>query len=172
MAVGQAHAFVDGILQAIVEAAPARVHADFKQHVDDAGVLADGAPVRRGHARVQQDLRHRIARGRAGLARMGLGQVREEVGGMGMADVLQGAGDGVDQVLAADGEGHGWRSWRQGHSPCSVAPARSRTRLTATRDTRAMAMTYTPTIQDLPVAEMIHCAIMAAKAPPRMEPSA
>ena len=35
-----------------------------------------------------------------------------------------------------------------------------------------MAMTYTPTIQDLPVAEMIHCAIMAAKAPPRMEPSA
>ncbi len=107
--VAAAHAFVDGVFQALAggEAFPAHVHADLQEHVDDAGVLADGALAGGAHLAVGKDLRHRVLGRRALLALVGTGQVGDEVGGMVVADVLQGRGDGFHEVVVPDGGAHG-----------------------------------------------------------------
>jgi hypothetical protein len=81
--VAAAHAFVDGVLQALVggKALEAHVHADLQEHVDDAGVLADRAVARGAHLAVGQDLRHRVLGGGALLALVGARQVRDVVAG-------------------------------------------------------------------------------------------
>jgi hypothetical protein len=76
--VAAAHAFVDGVFQAHGEAFPLDVHAHLQEHVDDAGVLADGAG-RWRHLGVGQDLRHRILGRRALLALVGAGQMLDEI---------------------------------------------------------------------------------------------
>src|SRR5690606_18916746 len=138
--VGAAHALVDHVLHAHGRVVPAHVHADLQEHGDDAGVLADRAVAFGAHARVDQDLRHRVlGRGRF-LALPGGGEVADVVDRVVVADVLQRVGDGLDQVLLADGHrdvrragrsgsGHGWLmaggkpahfrpKWRRGRGPC------------------------------------------------------
>jgi hypothetical protein len=104
--VAAAHAFVDGVVQASGEALPAHVHADFQEHVDDTGVLADRAVAGGAHLAVGQDLRDRVLGGRALLALIGARQVGDVVRRVVVADVLQGGSDRFDEVVLADG-GHG-----------------------------------------------------------------
>ena len=88
------------------------VAVSYTHLIDDAGVLADGALADGGQARAGQDLRPGVAGWRAGLPFVGASQVRDVVGRVVATDVLQRAGDGVDQVLLADA-GHGrYRSVR------------------------------------------------------------
>ena len=63
----------------------------------------------RAHLAIGQDLGNRVFGRRALLAGIGTGQMRDVVGWVVVADVLQGSGDGFDQVVLADG-GHGVRS--------------------------------------------------------------
>jgi hypothetical protein len=100
--VAAAHAFVDGVVQAAGEAAPAHVHAHLEEHVDDAGVLADRAVARGAHLAVGEDLRDRVLGGGALLALVGAGQVGDVVGGVVVADVLQRGADRFDQVGLLD----------------------------------------------------------------------
>src|SRR5690606_24736090 len=94
--VGAAHALVDHVLHAHGRVVPAHVHADLQEHGDDAGVLADRAVAFGAHARVDQDLRHRVlGRGRF-LALPGGGEVADVVDRVVVADVLQRVGDGLD----------------------------------------------------------------------------
>ena len=79
LVVGAAHAFIRS--GSSREAVPAHVHADLEEHVDDAGVLADGAVAFGAHARVGQDLRDGVLGGGALLALIGAGQVGDVVGG-------------------------------------------------------------------------------------------
>ncbi len=104
--VATAHAFVDGVFEAHREVFPLDIHAHLQEHVDDAGVLADGTLAGRAHLGVGQDLGHRILGRRALLALVGPCQVLDEIRCVVVADVLQGARDRVDQVLLTDGGGH------------------------------------------------------------------
>src|SRR5690606_21843933 len=75
--VGATHALVDHVLHAHGRVIPTHVHADLEEHGDDAGVLADRAVALGAHARVDQDLRHRVlGRGRF-LALVGGGEVAD-----------------------------------------------------------------------------------------------
>jgi hypothetical protein len=58
------------------------------------------------HARVDQDLRHRVLRRGRLLQLPGAGQVGDEVLRVVVADVLKGIGDGLDEIGLLDG-GHG-----------------------------------------------------------------
>jgi hypothetical protein len=107
--VALAHTFIDGIVQTASEAFPAHVHADLEEHIHDAGVLADRAVAGGAHFAVGQDLRNRILGGGALLALIGSGQMRDVVGRVVVADVLQRSGNGFDKVGLADGSGHGNR---------------------------------------------------------------
>src|SRR5690606_33366453 len=110
--VGAAHALVDGILERAGETLPAHVHAHFQEHGDDAGVLADRAVAFGAHARIDQDLRDRVLGRRRFLALVGGGEVPDVVDRVVVADVLEGVGDRLDQVVLLDragrSEGHGW----------------------------------------------------------------
>jgi hypothetical protein len=100
--VGAAHAFVDGVGDGALEAFEAHAHADLEEHIDDAGVLAQRALAFGAHARIGQDLRDRILGRRALLGRVGARQVFDVVGGVVVADVLQGSGYRFDQVFLFD----------------------------------------------------------------------
>ncbi|MCY1529424.1 hypothetical protein D9M68_645680 [compost metagenome] len=104
--VAAAHAFVTELLQRAL-GVEAHVHADLQEHVDDTGVLAQRALAFRAHARVGQDLGHRIARGRAFLALVGAGEVADVVHRMVVADELDPVGDRLDEVFFFDDDGHG-----------------------------------------------------------------
>src|SRR5690606_19109632 len=71
------------------------------------GVLADRPMAGGAHAAVGEDLRDRVPGGRALLALVGAREVGDVVGRVVVADVLQRGGDGFDQVVLADGRGHG-----------------------------------------------------------------
>ena len=107
LVVATAHTFVDGVFQAAGETVELHVHAHFQEHVDDAGVLANRAVPDGAHLAVGQDLCNGVLGGRALLAGIGAGQVRNEVGGVVVADVLQGGGDRFNQVVLFDEGGHG-----------------------------------------------------------------
>ena len=107
MQVAAAHAFVDGVLQAAGEAIEPAVHADLEEHVDDAGVLADGAMPHRAHLAVGEDLRDRVLGRGAALALVRAGEVGDVVRRMVVADVLQRRGDRLDEVGLLDAGGHG-----------------------------------------------------------------
>ena len=106
--VAPAHAFVDGVFQALVsgETFKTHVHADFQEDVHDAGVLANRAVAKGGHFGVGQNLRHGIFGGSALLALIGTGQVLDVVGRVVVADVLQGSCNRFNQVLVANGGSH------------------------------------------------------------------
>ncbi|MCY1418222.1 hypothetical protein D9M71_337760 [compost metagenome] len=104
--VGAAHAFVDHVVDAHGGAVPAHVHANADEHGDDTGVLADRAVAGGAHARVDQDLRHGIARGGRLFAQVGLVHGLDEVHGVVVGDELQGVGDTLDQIVLLD-HGHG-----------------------------------------------------------------
>ena len=98
-------AVVDRVLDAAGEALEADVHADFEEDVDDAGVLADRPPALGAHPRVGEDLRDRVLRRRPLLELVGAREVRDVVGRVVVADVLQRGGDRIDEVGVAD-DGH------------------------------------------------------------------
>ena len=106
--VGAAYAFVAHGLEvescgAAVGAFPADVHADFEEDGDDAGVLADRAVALGAHARVDEDLGHGVFGGGGGFELVGAGEVGDVVDGVVVADVLEGVGYGLDQVVLFDG---------------------------------------------------------------------
>ena len=106
--VATAYAFVDGVIQAAGKTFPAHIHTHLQEHVDDAGVLADGAVVSGAHLAVGEDLGDRVLGRWALFALVGAGQVGNVVGGVVVADVLQRTSDGFDQVFLANGcRGHG-----------------------------------------------------------------
>ncbi len=109
--VGLADAFVAHALQVegcgtAVGAFPADVHADFEEDGDDAGVLADGAVALGAHARVDEDLGDGVFGGGGCFELVGAGEVGDVVDGVVVADVLEGVGYGLDEVVLFDG-GHG-----------------------------------------------------------------
>ena len=99
------HALVDGVVQAAVKAFETHIHADFQEHIDDAGVLANRAVTGRAHLAVGQDLRDGVLGGRALLGFVGARQVGDEVARVVVRDVLQGGGNRLNQVVALD-DGH------------------------------------------------------------------
>ena len=103
MVVGAAYALVDGIVQTAGEFTPAHVHADFEKDVDDAGILADRTVPDGAHLAIGQDLCDGVLGCRALLAFVGAGQMGNVVGWVVIADVLQGGGNGFDQVRLANG---------------------------------------------------------------------
>ncbi len=106
MTVGAAHALVDHLSHAHRGAIPAHVHADLQEHRNDAGILTDRAMTLRAHARVDEDLRHGILRGRILLPFVGGVHGLDEVERMIVGDELKGVGDALDQVVLLD-RGHG-----------------------------------------------------------------
>ena len=58
------------------------------------------------HARVDEDLGDGVARGGRLLDFVGAGEVGDVVDGVVEADVLEGVGDGADDVVLVDGGGH------------------------------------------------------------------
>ena len=85
---------------------PAHVHADLDEHVDDAGVLADRALALGAHARVGQDLRDRVARGRRLLALVGAAEVLDVIDRVVVRDELQRVGDALHEIRFTNGS-HG-----------------------------------------------------------------
>ncbi len=128
---GAAHRLVGDLLHGAVRLHP-RAHADLHEDLRRAGVLAHRPLAERRHARVGEDLRHGVPRRRALLARMGRGEVLDIIRGMVMRDILQRAGDALDQILLAD-QGHErqasiamtWRmtSPRSSRSKASLMPS-------------------------------------------------
>ena len=84
---------------------PLHLHADAQEHGDDTGVLADWAMPQRAHARIDQDLRNRIARRRVFLALVGFVHGSNEVQRVIVGNVLQRVGDAFDQIVLLD-NGH------------------------------------------------------------------
>ncbi len=100
--VGAAHAFVGHVLHAHGGVVPAHVHADFQEHGDDAGVLADRPVAFGAHARIDQDLGHRLLRGRRLFALIGSVEALDVIDRVVVRDVLQRVGDGLDEVFLLD----------------------------------------------------------------------
>src|SRR5690606_29995198 len=86
--VGPAHALVDHVLDAHGRVVPAHVHADLEEYGHDARVLADRPVPLGAHARVDQDLRHRVLGRRRLLPLPGGGQRADVVDRVVVADVL------------------------------------------------------------------------------------
>ena len=103
--IGAPHALVHELLEAHLRV-PAHVHPRLDEGDRDAGVLADRAVALGGHARVDEDLRHRVLRRGRLLLLVRLPQVVDVVLRMVVADELEGVGDGLDEIFLADG-GHG-----------------------------------------------------------------
>ncbi len=107
--IGAAHAFVDHLLKVKGLFAGGRfkahIHAHFDEDVDDAGVLADGAVALGAHAAVDENLRHGVFGGVRLLALVGLGEARDVVDWVVVADVLQRARNAGDEIFLAD-DGH------------------------------------------------------------------
>ncbi len=103
----------------VVFGGDADVEAYFEEDGDDAGVLADGTVALGAHAGVDEDLGDGVPGGVGLLERVGAGQVGDVVDRVEEADVLEGGGDGFDEVGLRDG-GHGvsfyaiWRSRSSG----------------------------------------------------------
>ncbi|MNS71487.1 hypothetical protein D3C72_1048590 [compost metagenome] len=104
--VATAHAFVTEFLQGAL-GVKAHAHADLQEDVDDAGVLAQRTLAFGAHARIGQDLRHRVARGGAFLALVGARQVADVIDGMVVADELNAIGYRLDEVFFFNDDGHG-----------------------------------------------------------------
>ena len=106
--VGAADALIDHLLdghQGLAVVVPTGLHAELDEGRYDAGVLADGAVAFGAHAGVDEDLGHGVF-GRRGLFELiGSGEVGDEVLRMVVGDVLEGVGDGLDEVGLFDG-GH------------------------------------------------------------------
>ncbi len=100
--IGAAHAFVDHFIDRQRCAVPAHVHANPHEHRHDARVLADGAMALGTHARIDQDLRDRIARGRVLLTQPRLVHRLDEVHRMVIRDELQRVGHARDQIFLLD----------------------------------------------------------------------
>ena len=101
-------AFVDGVVNCASEAVKPHIHTDFQEHVDDASVLADRAMPSRAHAAVGQNLGNRVFRGRAFFCLIRARQVGDVVRWMVVADVLQRACNGFDEVGLFDVGDHEW----------------------------------------------------------------
>jgi hypothetical protein len=104
--VGAAHAFVHRVGQRALDALEAHVDADLQEHVDDARVLAERAVAFGAHARIGQDLRDRVLRRRGLLALVGTTEGADVVRRVVVGNELQGVGDALHQVLAADDGRH------------------------------------------------------------------
>ena len=105
VAVGAADAFVDHLLDAHRRVRPGDLHADLDEDHADAGILADRAMAFGGHPRIGQDLRDGVLGGGAFFAVIGFTERLDVIERVVVADVLEGVGDGLDQVFLFDG-GH------------------------------------------------------------------
>ena len=101
-----ANTFVDGVFQTACEVLKLHVHADLQEHIDDAGVLANGAVANGAHFAVGQNLRDGVFGRRALLAVIRTGQMRNEIGRVVVADVLQCGCNRFNQVFLFDQSGH------------------------------------------------------------------
>ena len=110
MQVGAANALVANVGQRHV-GLPLHVHADAQEYGDDAGILANRAMAHRAHARIDQDLRDGVARGRVLLAPVSLVHAADKVQRVVIGNVLQRVGNAVDQIVLLDG-GHVERAGR------------------------------------------------------------
>ena len=99
--IGAANALVDHVFDAH-GGVPLHVHSDLQEDGDDAGVLADGTMALGAHARVDQQLRDGIARGRRLLLLIGARQALDEVDGMVIRNVLQSVGNALDEIVLFD----------------------------------------------------------------------
>ena len=101
--VGGTDALVDHLIQGQCDViGPTQLHADFAEHRDDTGVLAD-RPVALGtHARIDQNLFDGVFGCGALLALIGSGHGRNEVGRVVVRDVLEGVGDALDHIGLTD----------------------------------------------------------------------
>ena len=125
--IAASNTFVDSVFDSGGKALEAHVHADFQEHVNDAGVLTDRAATFGAHLRVRENLRDRVLRRGAALAFVSAREVRDVVGRVVVADVLQGGSDAVDEVGVADG-GHrtlGLKKCRTRARYCAALLARS-----------------------------------------------
>ena len=105
IAVGAAHAFVDHFLNAHRGIRPGDLHADLDEDHADPGVLTDRAMAFCRHPGVGQDLGNSVLGSGAFLAVIGFAKGLDVVERMIVADVLEGIGNGLDQVFLFDG-GH------------------------------------------------------------------
>ena len=117
--VALAHPFVDGIVQTATEAFPAHIHAHLQENVHDTGVLTNGTVASGAHLAVGQDLGDGIFGCCALFALVRASQMGDVIGWVVIADVLQGGGNGFNQVGLANG-GHGEHvfglgKWCEGH---------------------------------------------------------
>ena len=104
MQVGAAHAFVHHVFDTHGRV-PLDVHADLEEDGHDAGILADGPMAFGAHARVDQDLRHRVARRGRLLLLVGARHAANEIRRMVVGNVLQSVGDALDKIVLLD-DGH------------------------------------------------------------------
>ena len=126
--VGATNTFVNQLVERQARI-PTHVHAHLQEHVDDAGVLADGAAPFSAHAGVRQDLRDGVFGRRRLLALVGARQVLEIVRRVVIGNELQRIGDALHEIGFTD-DGHGGlqlrqsvdRAWTRGGRPARRAP--------------------------------------------------
>ena len=100
------HTFVDGVGNAPREVLEAHIHADFEEHVDDAGVLANRTMTLGTHFRVGQDLRNRVFSRWRGFGLIGASQMLDVILRVVVANELQRSGNGFNEIGVLDGRGH------------------------------------------------------------------
>jgi hypothetical protein len=103
--VGATDAFVDHLLDAHRRIRPGDLHADLDEDHADPGVLADRAVAFRSHPRVGQNLCDGVLGSGGFLAVVGFTERLDVIERVVVADVLEGIGNGLDQVFLFDG-GH------------------------------------------------------------------
>src|SRR6185437_16380870 len=99
--ISAAHTLIDHLLYSHLSV-PAHIHADLQEHRYDAGVLAYRAMALGAHARVDQNLRHGIARGGRFLQLIRASEITNVVRRMIVADVLECVGHALDEVVLPD----------------------------------------------------------------------
>ncbi len=101
MVVSATHTFVDHIGHAHC-GIPLHVHTDLNEHGNDTGILAERALTLCTHARVNQNLRHRILSGWVLLFQIGLMHALHKIDRMVVGDKLQRISNAVNQVVLAN----------------------------------------------------------------------
>ena len=99
--IGASHAFIDHVGEAQI-CVPLNVHTHLDEHGDNAGVLTDRAFAHRTHARIHQNLCHRVSGSCRLLAFPGCIDRVNVVFGVVTGHELQGVRDTVDQIVLFD----------------------------------------------------------------------
>ena len=98
MGIGPPHPLIDHVIQGAFRF-PLHVHANFNKDRDDAGILTN-RPVPHGtHARIDENLRHRVFGGGVLFHLPGFVHRLHKIERMVVRDELQRIGDAVDHIL-------------------------------------------------------------------------